>query len=86
MAVESAVGKRYAWIFGGEGVAIFIAVNVLANIGQSAFLLPTIGVIVGLYFLPLARLFCYTCFIGSPRFKLGFSLAPRLRCAPISAP
>jgi hypothetical protein len=33
VTAESTLRKRFAWIFGGEGVAIFIAVDVLANIG-----------------------------------------------------
>jgi hypothetical protein len=74
LAAESAVGKRFAWIFGGEGVAIFIAVNVLANIGKSAFLLPTIGVIVGLHFLPLARLFRYSLYYWSGAIQVVFCL------------
>ena len=78
-AAESDVGKRYGWIFGwifgGEGVAIFIAVNVLANIGKSAFLLPTIGVIVGLHFLPLARLFRYSLYYWSGAIQVVLCLS-----------
>ena len=81
VAAESAVGKRFAWIFGGEGVAIFIAANVLANIGKSAFLLPTIGVIVGLHFMPLARLFRYSLYYWSGAIQvvlcLGTAVAMR---------
>lgn len=38
-----------------EGVAIFIAVNVLGHFNVSHFIVPAIGVIVGLHFIPLAR-------------------------------
>ena len=38
-----------------EGIAIFITVNILANLGKSELLLPIIAIIVGLHFLPLAR-------------------------------
>jgi hypothetical protein len=81
LAVESAVGKRYAWIFGGEGIAIFTAVNVLANIGKSAFLFPTVGVIVGLHFLPLARLFRYPFYywIGAIQVALCLATAIAMR-------
>lgn len=38
-----------------EGVAIFVAVNVLVNVGLRDEVAPTIALIVGLHFLPLAR-------------------------------
>jgi hypothetical protein len=81
VAAERVAGKRYAYIFGGEGVAIFIAVNVPANIGQSAFLLPIIGVIVGLHFLPLARLFRYSFYywIGAIQVMLWLDTAIAMR-------
>ena len=65
MAAETALQKRFQWVFAAEGIAIFLAVNVLANIGKNAFLIPTIGIIVGLHFLPLARLYGRALFYGS---------------------
>ncbi len=38
-----------------EGVAIFLAANMLVNLHMTGALGPAIGVIVGLHFLPLAR-------------------------------
>lgn len=38
-----------------EGVAIFIVVNVLVNVGWNDEVAPAIALIVGLHFLPLAR-------------------------------
>jgi hypothetical protein len=38
-----------------EGVAIFAAVNVLVNLGRRDLIAPTVAIIVGLHFLPLAR-------------------------------
>jgi hypothetical protein len=43
----------YATMF--EGVAIFVGVNVLANMGMAHQILPLIALIVGLHFLPFAR-------------------------------
>lgn len=40
---------------GGEGLAILLAVNVLANFGLSDYAAPVIAIIVGLHFVPLAR-------------------------------
>lgn len=51
------MGRDFGLIFGAEGVAIFIAVNILANLHQGGWIIPTIAIIVGLHFLPLARLF-----------------------------
>ena len=38
-----------------EGLAIFVAVNVLANLGRSDYAAPVIAIIVGLHFVPLAQ-------------------------------
>jgi len=38
-----------------EGVAILVAVNVLANTGRQDLIAPVVAIIVGLHFLPLAR-------------------------------
>ncbi len=38
-----------------EGVAIFVAVNVLRNLGMERLILPAVAIIVGLHFIPLAR-------------------------------
>jgi hypothetical protein len=37
-----------------EGIAIFLVVNVLVNVGLGAYVAPAIALIVGLHFLPLA--------------------------------
>jgi hypothetical protein len=38
-----------------EGVAIFVGVNVLDNLGMAQQILPLVAVVVGLHFLPFAR-------------------------------
>lgn len=40
-----------------EGVAIFAAAKVLVNLGRRDLIAPTVAIIVGLHFLPLARWF-----------------------------
>lgn len=40
---------------GIEGVAMFVAANVLINVGWSEYVAPAMAIIVGLHFLPLAR-------------------------------
>lgn len=50
---------------GAEGLAIFVAANVLGNIGRSDYMAPVIAVIVGLHFLPLARLLPASLYYGT---------------------
>jgi ABC-type transport system involved in cytochrome c biogenesis permease subunit len=66
-------GKKFGIIFGIEGVAIFIAVNILTNLHLESFVIPAIALIVGLHFYPLAAIFkrkvdyyfaSWTCFIA----------------------
>jgi hypothetical protein len=52
---ESRVGRLVGIASGVEGVLILIAVNVLRNIGMSAFVAPVVAIIIGLHFFPLAR-------------------------------
>lgn len=58
---DKAEGKRmgmwFGIIFGGEGLGIFIAVNVVVNIGHPELIVPAIALVVGLHFYPMARLF-----------------------------
>jgi hypothetical protein len=38
-----------------EGLAIFVAINVLGNIGEIDYAAPVVAIIVGLHFIPLAQ-------------------------------
>ncbi len=46
--------KIITWSTVGEGIGIFIAVNVLVNLGRHDLILPGIAAVVGLHFLPMA--------------------------------
>lgn len=48
-------GRLVGIASGAEGLLIFVAVNVLANIGKRDFAAPVVAIIVGLHFAPLAR-------------------------------
>ncbi len=48
-------GRLVGIASGVEGLAIFVAINVLANIRRRDLTAPIIAMIVGLHFLPLAR-------------------------------
>jgi hypothetical protein len=49
------VGRAVGIATAIEGVAIFLAANVLFNLNMPTLLLPAIAIIVGLHFIPLAR-------------------------------
>ena len=62
------IGRIVGIASGAEGIIIFVAVNILANIGKSDLLSPIIAIIVGLHFIPLAqwipaRLYYYTALV-----------------------
>jgi hypothetical protein len=54
---QARMGKVFGLIFGAEGLLIFLVVNVLNNIGLRDYGISAIAAIVGLHFLPLARLY-----------------------------
>jgi hypothetical protein len=49
-------GRIVAWAASLEGVAIAIASNVLVQTGLGTYAFPAVAVIVGLHFLPMAKL------------------------------
>jgi hypothetical protein len=54
---EKKRSKWFSMIFIAEGLGIFIAVNLVINIGHPELQIPAIALIVGLHFFPLAKLF-----------------------------
>ena len=58
-----------------EGVAILIAVNVLANVGGRDFTAPVIAMIVGLHFVPLARALPARLYYLTAAFLVGLGVA-----------
>ncbi|HUI84146.1 MAG TPA: hypothetical protein VL240_07980 [Candidatus Binatia bacterium] len=55
--VQRRMGRAFGIIFAAEGLLIFVAVNVLNNLHREQYVLTAIAAIVGLHFLPLARLY-----------------------------
>ncbi len=47
-------GKAIMWSTIGEGIGIFIALNLCINFGHADLILPAIAIVVGIHFLPLA--------------------------------
>ena len=71
--------KWFYTIFALEGVAIFLARNILLNIGRDDLFISSIAFIVGVHFIPLAKIFdrkfdfymgCWTTIIAC----IGFTL------------
>lgn len=50
-------GMWFGIIFGAEGLLIAVAVNVVINIGHPELTIPTIALVVGLHFYPMAKIF-----------------------------
>ena len=57
-----------------EGVAILVAVNVLANTGTQEYTAPAIAIIVGLHFLPLARWLPAKLYYGTSVVLIGLGV------------
>ncbi|SHM70262.1 hypothetical protein [Mucilaginibacter sp. OK098] len=58
---DKAEGKKMSmWfgiIFGAEGLLIFIAINIVINLGHPELTIPVIALVVGLHFYPMAKVF-----------------------------
>jgi hypothetical protein len=58
---DNAEGKKmgmwFGIIFAAEGLGIFIAINIVTNMGHPELTIPVIALVVGLHFYPLARVF-----------------------------
>lgn len=50
-------GRAFGLVFALEGVVIVAAVNALAAVGRPDLVLPTVALVVGLHFYPMARIF-----------------------------
>jgi hypothetical protein len=62
-------GRWFQLINAAQWLLILIVGNVLVNLGRAAWVLPAVVAIVGLHFLPLARLFAYR-----PHYLTGIAL------------
>src|ERR1700753_2286716 len=57
LAEEKRMGKWFGIIFGAEGLCIFVGINIVINLGYPDLVIPTIALVVGLHFFPLAKVF-----------------------------
>lgn len=54
---QGRMGRMFGIIFGAEGLLIFLAVYALVNLHLEPYIITAVAAIVGLHFLPLAKLF-----------------------------
>jgi hypothetical protein len=57
VAEKKRMGKWFGIIFGAEGLGIFLAVNIVINLGHSDLIIPAIALVVALHFYPMAKIF-----------------------------
>jgi hypothetical protein len=84
-AAETPEEKRRSRLFhiinAGQWVLILVAINVLARMGMSAWIAPAMIFIVGLHFIPLARIFD-----NPPHYLTGLALMGLAMIYPLVAP
>jgi len=51
------MGMWFGIIFAAEGLGIFIAINIVTNMGHPELTIPVIALVVGLHFYPMAKIF-----------------------------
>ena len=62
-AMSPVADKAWLWSTVGEGVGIFVGINIVGNLGRADLQLPVIAFVVGLHFLPMGWLFPFRPFI-----------------------
>ena len=68
------IGRIVAWASAIEGVAIFVAVNVLTNLGHPGYVVVATLAIVGLHFLPLAHFLRVPLYYASGAALVGLAV------------
>ncbi|QOS79227.1 hypothetical protein JNUCC31_32010 [Paenibacillus sp. JNUCC31] len=59
------INRKFGWVFGLEGLAIFIASVICNMINYFEVFFPIMAIIVGIHFFPLARLFREKFYYGT---------------------
>jgi predicted histidine transporter YuiF (NhaC family) len=54
---DSNLDKRFYTVLALEGIAIFVGINIIINMGKDSLIISYIALIVGLHFIPLAKIF-----------------------------
>ena len=66
-AEDERIDRVIMWSSAAEGVGILVAVNVLRNVGMAEHVMSGIAAVVGLHFLPMAKLIPFRDFTYSQR-------------------
>ncbi len=82
---DERVGRVIMWSSAAEGVGIFLAVNVLRNVGMAQYVMSGIAAVVGLHFLPMAGLIPFPRFYVLAAALLGVAGASFFLSPPIGA-
>lgn len=77
-AADKRTERNFHLINAGQWLVIFIVANVLINLGQAEWVQMSIIFIVGLHFIPMARLFNYV-----PHYLLGTAIMLWAVCYPL---
>ncbi|MES2055339.1 MAG: hypothetical protein V4564_05300 [Pseudomonadota bacterium] len=64
-------GRVIMWSTIGEGVGLFVAANLVVNLGHHEWLLPAMALVVGLHFIPMAAAIPFRPFYGLAAALLG---------------
>ena len=83
IVLSEATRKALMWSSTGEGIGIFLASNIVANLHRPDLLLPAIALVVGLHFLPIAHAASFRPFYVLGAFLLLFALIGFLVAAPV---
>jgi hypothetical protein len=73
--------KLFHWINGAQWAVILVVGNVLANVGLADWIIPAAIFVIGVHFLPLARLFA-----NPPHYVTGSALMLLAVVFPLTAP
>lgn len=85
IAISERTKKALMWSSTGEGIGIFLAVNIVNNLHRPDLLLPAIALVVGLHFLPIAHAASSRPFYLLGAFLLLFALIGFLVAQPAGA-
>jgi len=80
-------GRIFAWTSVAQGLGLFLAVNLVVNLGHPQWQIAAAMAVVGLHFLPLAKAFGYRPHVATGVLMTGWALAyPWLGAAGALAP
>lgn len=82
---DERIGRVIMWSSAGEGIGIFLVVNILRNVGLGDRLMPGIAAVVGLHFLPMAALIPFPRFYALAVALIGVAIAACFTSAELGA-